>query len=262
MTAMELFNENLLASFQPTSKDMKTLVPILVSLFQGFQENINFTLGEIKSDIVSQIQQKNEKITTLENEISALKQTVEKLQDKIDDNDAFERKSSVIMSGRMIPAFKENENLNDTICGLIRRELSVNLKPEEISAVHRMGGKSSSQKTDRRPIILKLCKISTKSDLILSARAKKSKELFLNEFLTPQRQTISYVLRRARREFPHLISGSTTIDGRNFVWIKNPSNAPGARDGRRCINNQSQLCDFCENVLNKPLTHFISEWKH
>ena len=91
----------------------------------------------------------------------------------------------------------------------------------------------------------------------------KPSKFFVNEFLTPARQTISYVLRKAKKEFPHVISGSTSFDGKVFVWVKPPNpDAPRARDLRVEVSSHSKLMDFCTKTLEKPLSHFIQEWTH
>ena len=64
------------------------------------------------------------------------------------------------------------------------------------------------------------CKRSTKLDLLSSACRKKADNSFVNESSTPIAHIISYVLRKAKQQHPDNISGSTTFDGKNYVWVK------------------------------------------
>ena len=260
---MELFDENLLSSLQPTSKDAKALVPTLISLFKTFQENVLREITSSKEELKAQIALKDEKISHLENEVTNLKKTVGKLQDKIEDNDAYERRDTIMVSGNALPNYSDGENAAEIVCRVVRSKLSYNLTPGDISVAHRFGGKSSSQRPDHRSIIVKLCRRSLKVDLLTSSRTKKCGDLFINEFLTPMRQTIAFVLRKAKKECPEVVSGSSTIDGRNFIWTKPPGAAPrGTKDIKWCINSHARLVEFCDQVLKKPLTNFISTWKH
>ena len=107
---------------------------------------------------------------------------------------------------------------------------------------------------------MKFCRIEDKTKVLLAARAMKPPNFFVNESLTPQRQTISYVLRKAKREFPSIIAGQKTIDGKSIVYVKPPN--PSARSVKMQINSRSKLEDFCTRTLDKPLSHFLTEWRH
>ena len=77
------------------------------------------------------------------------------------------------------------------------------------------------------------------------------------------RQTIAYVLRAAKKDYPDIISGSTTLEGRNYVWTKPPNpEAVGAKDSRTAINNHEQLVRFCNNTLKCDLKKYVSVWVH
>ena len=123
--------------------------------------------------------------------------------------------------------------------------------------------KKASHGPDRRDIIVKFCRRDSKNDLVAASRRVKANQFFINESLTPLRQTIAFVLRKAKREFPEKISGSTTLDGKNYVWIQPPNpNAPGAKATRLAVHTHDRLTSFCEKTLGKPLTHFIDTWTH
>ena len=56
-----------------------------------------------------------------------------------------------------------------------------------------------------------------KVDILNAARQVKPENFFVNECLTPTQKAIGYVLRKAKKEFPNIVSGSTTFDGKHFV---------------------------------------------
>ena len=143
---------------------------------------------------------------------------------------------------------------SELVATLVKDKLNVMISPADISTAHRLNPRKASNKKD---VIVKFCRRNCKVDILGACRTVKPTGLFVNEFLTPQRQTISYVLRRSRKEFPDKVSGSNTIEGKNYVWLKPPNpQARGARDIRVAVNSHGLLVEFCNKTLNKPLTHF------
>ena len=82
----------------------------------------------------------------------------------------------------------------------------------DISTAYRLDGKNN-----KKSIVVKFCRRDIKNDLVTASRRSKPDQFFVNECLTPQRQTISYVLRRAKQEFPNIVSGSSSFDGKVYV---------------------------------------------
>ena len=84
----------------------------------------------------------------------------------------------------------------------------------------------------------------------------RSDNFFINENLTPVRQTIAYVLRKAERQLTMIISGSTSLDGKNYVWLKPPSPSdPDAKPVRHAVYTSDHLVKFCCKSLRKPATN-------
>ena len=168
-------------------------------------------------------------------------------------------RDTLVISGNMIPVKQSTENTTDIACDLLKTHLNTIVHPQEISVSHRL----ATKRTERAPIIVKFCRRNLKHDIVMSARKNKPTNIYFNECLTPLQKTISYVLRRAKKDFPSIISGTTTFDGRNYVWVKPPNpNAPGAKDTRILISTHTKLEEFCTRTVNKPLNDYIDEWKH
>ena len=253
----------ILNDLQPSSKDGKAITSVLTAFFQDFLIKIDDMFSEIKSEFSAMSERQGVKTTKLEHEVEQLKKHVMKLEEKIEDNDSYERRDTLVLSGSAIPPVSNMESCPDIVCKLVKDSLKVNISTSDISVSHRLSPKSSSQRTPKKDIIVKFCRRNTKLDVLNSCRKSKPNNLFVNEFLTPSRQTIAYVLRKAKKEFPHLISGSTSFDGKVFAWIKPPNpHAAGAKDLRVEINTHSKLENFCSRTLERPLTHFIQEWTH
>ena len=252
-----------LNDYQPKSVDGKFLVPELLSVFQSFQYKFETMFNELRSELLVVSKEQREKIEGLEAENIVLHKKIEKLEDKIDCNDAYERRDTIIISGKSVPPVGRDENCALLTCNLIKEKLNYVISPNDISVVHRLGDKKISQGLDRRDIIVKFCRRNSKLDVVTASRRMKADNFFINESLTPVRQTIAFVLRKAKRQFPMIISGSTTLDGKNYVWLKppNPSN-PDAKPVRHAVYTYDRLVQFCNKSLGKPLSHFLDSWTH
>ena len=212
-----------------------------------------------KEEIIDKIDKKDEKISQLEEEVNVLNRRLQNLEEKMDDQDAYERRDTLILSGKKIPATTPDENCPELVTKLINENLGVVLKTTEISVAHRLGSPSASQRPDRRRVIVKFCRRDVKTDILSSARRVKAADFYVNESLTPQRQNISFALRRMKTQCPNIISGTSTFDGSVFVWVKPPNpDAPGARDTRHKMNTFSRLQEFCKKAMPKPASYYLS----
>ena len=252
-----------LADYQPKSADGKFFIPAVTELFKSFEFNFDQMFKQFRNEFVNLFKERDEKISRLQSENREMKLKIEKLENKIDENDAYERKDTVIISGKAVPPVDKDEDCTTLACELIKNKLNYVVSPTDISAVHRLGEKKASQGPDRRDIIMKFCRRNSKIDLISASRRMKVNQFYVNESLTPLRQTIAFILRKAKREFPEKISGCTTLEGKNYVWIPPPNpNAPGAKATRLAVHTHDRLTQFCEKTLGKPLSHFIETWTH
>ena len=184
------------------------------------------------------------------------------MEERIEDNESYERRDCLVFSGAKIPPHANDENCISIIQELARNNLKISIPENEISVAHNVGTRNPTQSGNKRSIIAKFCRRNTKMDVLSSARKMKIENLFVNESLTPQQRTIGYVLRRARRDRPDRISGSTTVDGKHYVWIKPVnSSAPASKNNKLLIGTIEKLRRFTLEYLEKPLSAYIDENK-
>ena len=86
----------MLNDIQPSSKDGKAIVPVLIILFNAFQCKVQ--TKDMEENFCSNCNKKDRKITSLE----VIKQQVDKLEEKIDDNDNYERRNTLVLPGSVI----------------------------------------------------------------------------------------------------------------------------------------------------------------
>ena len=244
-----------LNELKPTNKDSKALLTALVGFLGNFQNKMETMFMDLRSEFLNSLEEKDKKINEVQSEVSVLKKHISKLEERIEDSEAYERRDAIIVSGSKVPAPSgETENSVQVFRNLTRQHLNLSIPENEISIAHRLGSSNS----EKRSIIVKFCRRSMKSDVMATARRMKVQGLFINECLTPTQRKIGFVLRQAKKEFPTIVSGSTTFDGKHHVWVKSPNpNVRGARDSKQIISTYERLENFCLKTLKKPAGDFL-----
>ena len=210
---------------------------------------------------MNQLNDKSELIASLQDEVSHLKSTISKLEGRIDDADAYERRDTLIIAGEGVPVVTVGESCTSIVGDLIKHKLKINVAPGDISTAHRLGKKPVNQQLDKRNLIVKLCPRDLKRDILTACRNLKP-NLYINESLTPVRSTIMYVLRNAKKKSNRLV-GCSSMDGRIFAWIKRDEEAgANERNIRVPINTYMELDSFCSDVLQEPMSNYLQRWPH
>ena len=142
-----------------------------------------------------------------------------KFEEKSDESEAYSRRDTILLSGNDLPAGSSTENCTQVVMDIVKSKLKLTINPSDISIALRIG-KHLASTPDRRTMLVKLCRRDLKTDLIGAVKTMKPSNFYIPESLTPQNETISYVLIRARKDFDQIISGGTMVDGINYVWVK------------------------------------------
>ena len=72
-------------------------------------DSIRFDMNQMKEELLSKLAEKDRIIEKLNGDVSSLKATVSRLEDKIDENDAYERRDTLIFCGKSLPAVSPTE---------------------------------------------------------------------------------------------------------------------------------------------------------
>ena len=213
----------------------------------------------LRREFAEQLREKNSKIESLSREVTSLREKVNKLEEKIDEAEAYERRDVLVFSGEGIPKVQAGENCTTIVCDLMLKKLNLVVNQSDISVSHRLGRKPHAQRTDNRSIIIKLCRRDMKRDILSACRSMKP-NFYVNESLTPTRNTILYVLRQAKKKKIRL-AGCASVGGRVFAWVSPPEGQEG-RDARIPVNTHQDLDSFCSKILREPLSNYLSSWTH
>ena len=259
---MEPIDENL-------SNDGKIIISIM-----------NKRFSEIQKEFSQLLICKNEEIDRLKTLVHNLAQKVDKLEDSMDDEDAYVRRDTIILSGSAVPEVQNGEICSNVVCDLVKDKLHLQVRDGDISTAHRLGKKPTTQGPDKRSIVAKLCRRDLKNEILHAKKSQVSTRqstLYVNESLTPRRSTIMYTLRRMKRAHPNIVAGCSSYDGRVYVYTKptatqssaqavDPSSPgdsnPRRKNVRHLVNTHKSLVEFCRTFIKKPLDNFLESWNH
>ena len=213
-------------------------------------EIIERKFDTIVPKLTEELKNRDCEVNDLRSEVNQLTIKLGRMEEKINNVDAYERRDTIILSGSDVPSETQGEIVSDIVCGMVRDNLKLGMDVTDISTAHRLGPKPKFQGPDPRKIIVMLCRRERKYDLISACKQTKPPNLFINENLTPTRNNILFSLICVKKKFPSIVAACSSHDGKVYTWIKplNPD-APSARNSKLFINTQDQLEDFCRKSL-------------
>ena len=147
-----------LQALQPSlSPNNQKLVPILTQLFSSFRNQLLVDLQNRYEGLISKLKEdctaKDTKILNLENKNKVLVERVDNLEEKLDNEDAYVRRESLIFSGDSVYASHQEADCIRIVQNLLREKLRIQIKKEDVSVSHRLGPKPASQTQDKRNIV-------------------------------------------------------------------------------------------------------------
>ena len=96
MSLADLEALDLIQSFKPTSNDGKFLVPKIVAVFQELKLNLENMFSSLQTQLIDITKKQDEKINKLSQENKCMAKKIEKLEEKLDAEDAYDCKDSIL----------------------------------------------------------------------------------------------------------------------------------------------------------------------
>ena len=268
-----------LSSIKPSlSPNNQQIVPTLIKLFgdlhgkmlSAFDAKLDAVVSRIEDRFSNILKEKDDKIIELTATNSELREQVISLDEKLDALNAYSRKDTIIVSGAL-PQPSPNEESHILVRDLLSTKFpSVTIHENDISVAHRLQPKRQNSDGTTPPpnIVVKLVRRNLKLQLIKASRAQNKdapNKLFVNESLTPQRNSVLQTLIKLKKEHK-VVKGVTSMQGEVFAYMEHPAVAGGDtaggrhRDTRHRINTMAQLKLFCREHLKKSLEEFVDNF--
>ena len=236
--------------------------------------NLSEELKEVLGFFVDILQNSSndKKVQELEDRVVTLEAEVQQLRDSIDDNNQYERKDTIVLSGEAIPKEEEGENCKAKLINSINDTLGLEtpLIDRDINICHRVGKKPNPPGPRPRAIYVKLCRRDVIPEIYAKCRQVRPDNFFVSDSQTPLRSKISYMLRQLKKKDPSKIAAVVTSRGDPVALIpllrssqrqrssaENPAKVPTKRV---TITTKLQLDYFVRDHFQTTLQELNLPW--
>ena len=181
--------------------------PGVISSLQDALRTDNNTVADlVVAKLSSRFKRLEELIASKDKEISALKTKVQELENKLDDQEQYSRRTSIRISG--IPETENEDPLQLT--KEIFNDIGIN---PSINRIHRVG-KPDKKRTSPRQILCQFTNYPDKKSVMIKKRdlRKRRPDIFIGEDLTRARDELFYLARQQKNS--NLFKQVWTADGR------------------------------------------------
>lgn len=252
------------ADFSKLSNEQRTLAEIIITAVnravQRLENVVARQSGEIAA-LTATVTDLQTHAETRDEELSKLRDRLNTLEDQVDSNSAYEKRDCLIVSGE-VPPVSDGENCSEICRQLIRNNLRIQMKNDDISYAHRIGKKPITQAPDKRSIIIKLHRTDLKND-ILSACREFRPPFFVNESLTPTRSQVMFVLRKARGDHSDKFRTPRSYDGNVNAYVSMPGvPRPGQQTKFRrvVVNSRRVLDELLLQHIGCTSEKYVKDW--
>ena len=217
-------------------------------------------MSRIISYFDAKLADKEQLINDLSSSVEKLKKRVVLLEEAVDDNQAYEKRDTLVLSGD-IPEVRADEDCNVLVRTLLTERTGVTISEADISVAHRIG-KKRDQGPDKRSVLFKLCRRDAKGKIMAACKEKKPNKFFVNESLTPTRNTIMYVLRQAKKKHPNIFGNCRSQEGSVCVWLPTIGfEGHGNRQYRKStVNSRRTLDELLSKLISETSGSFVDDW--
>jgi len=184
----------------------------------------------------------SEELTVIKKELSQLKDdlatvtlSLQKQEESLDELEQYSRRNCLILHGvKEVP----REDLMKTVLGVFRDKLGIDLLPDKIDRVHRLGVRERNRtaaqmvQQGKRAIIIRFVAYRDRDVIWRAKRKLKNTGILLTESLTAKRLKL---LQQVKERYGQ--RNSWSLDGRIFVLIGNT---------KRVITNERELQDIIQ----------------
>ena len=258
--AQTLVTEDTKTTKKKLTAESEAIVAAITAQFEVKIDSLHQELSLMKAELLGEIGKRDAAIDKLKLELNTVRTRTAKLEEKLEDSEAYERRDTIVLSGNGLPEYSRGEISCNVVRKLLADKLHLQTSIADISTAHRLGKPPQNQSPDKRNIIVKLCRRDLKSDIFNACRQLKP-DIYINESLSPLRSTILYVLRQLKRRVPECVSGCTSQNGRVYVFLRSQAENSTDRTIKVLVNSETKLRDICRNA-SVSLESIIENWPH
>ena len=122
------------------SAEAKSIMDYMKTEFAKFKTEVSEDINNLRSDFTDLrelLAPKLKEIDDLKMHFTCLEDKVRKLENTIDEADAYERRDTVIIAGTGLPVSSQGENCGAIVQQLVKDHLSLEIQISDINTAHR-----------------------------------------------------------------------------------------------------------------------------
>ena len=227
-------------------------------------DEIRSEMKDMRKEFSDCLARKTSEINELKIEMNIYKNRMIKVEEILGSAETKLRQNNAVFSGDDIPIGGTGENCTQIIRDVLANKIKLVVPTADIEAAYRVGKtkpNTNGQPGRATPILVKFKNPDIKRNIFETCKIVKPK-FFVNDDLSPIKQTILYVLRQAKKKHPAIVSGCSSLDGNIYTWIKPQNPSEGSNNRRMMVNTLEKLKSFCSNTVKSGLETFIQTWPH
>ena len=240
------------------------------SLNTELKEILNF-FAQCFQNIIQSNANKDKQVDELESRVTSLEAEIQVLKDTIDDNNQYERKDTVVVSGPGTPQEEDGENCKAKIIQHLNDNLGLDtpLAYNDINICHRVGKKRTPPGPHPRAIYIKFCRRDVIPEIYAKCREHRP-NFFVSDSQTPTRSKISYLLRQLKKKDSTKIVAVVASRGDPVALIPQvrasqrlavaSTNPPKVATKRVTITTRLQLEYFVRDHFGSTLQELELQW--
>lgn len=207
--------ESLIKTLKEENSDLKRQVESLTSTVGSLETELR-SVQFIVSENIERREAVEENLASVEQKCTTLKENQGRLSSAIEIQAQYSRKTTLLLSGRAVPDYREGEPTRAVVIGLLKEYLGIDVHARAITACHRLSNK--------RVILVRFADLDERMFVYRTRISPLKQGLIIHESLTNERLAVVKILQRLHRpkETSPFLSYYTSM-GRIFIRLTNQS---------------------------------------
>ena len=233
------FLEGVTEKLREENDDLRKQVESLRDVVGSLQSEVQ-ALQMVVSENIERREAVETGLVSVEQACTNIQETQSKLSSAVELQAQYSRKSTLLLSGRAIPAFREGEHTRSTVLTLLKEFLGMDVHPRAITACHRLRNKSV--------ILVRFADMDERMAVYRQRTSPKKQGLLVHESLTNERLAVIKILQKLHKpKESSPFQSYYTSSGRIFIRLTNSPKALELFVG----TTEKDILDICKRSKGK-----------
>ena len=232
------FLEGVTEKLREENSDLKQEIDSLRGEVSTLQQELR-TLSIIVSENIERREAVETGLVVVEQNCADLQENQKKISSAVELQAQYSRKTTLLLTGKVIPAFTQGEATRQIAVGLLKEYLGLDVHLRAITACHRLNSRTT--------ILVRFADLDERMLVYRQRLSPKKRGLLIHESLTSERLAVIKILQKLHQ--PRQTSPFTsyyTSMGRIFIRMTDPAKAGSFKTLELPVGvTESEILDIC-----------------